>query len=249
MSTPPAGWHPDPEGNQQLRYWDGQQWTSATQPMPTPQTPTPETPEQAKDRKRQLIAIGIIIAAVASIAIFKSIDFSSDDTETAAAETTTTQATPTTTSRLTTTATIAATTPRTTTSAAPTSTTLPVAAQTSKPLPTTCKVPAQSVIDQIDASFIEADRHLEDVYMVYGRKDVAYIGANIMDSAGTRVSSADIWAQSDGMLFSLSSDARRRTALPDGRKLLDISAGDEFGSAVSDCIMVSVINRNVTGGN
>lgn len=249
MSTPPAGWHPDPEGNQQLRYWDGQQWTSATQPMPDSQTPAPETPDQAKDRKRQLIAIGIIIAAVASIAIFKSIDFSSDDTETAAAETTTTQPTPTTTSRLTTTTTIAATTPRATTSAVPTSTTLPVAAQTSKPLPTTCKVPAQSVIDQIDASFIEADRHLEDVYMVYGRKDVAYIGANIMDSAGTRVSSADIWAQSDGMLFSLSSDARRRTALPDGRKLLDISAGDEFGSAVSDCIMVSVINRNVTGGN
>lgn len=247
MSTPPAGWHPDPEDNKQLRYWDGQQWTSATQPMPAAQTPTLETPEQKKDRKRQLVAIGIIIAAVASIAIFKSIDFSSDDTETAAAETTTTQAARTTTTARTTTA-GAATTPLTT-SAVPTSTTLPVAAQTSKPLPAVCKTPEQSIIDQIDASFIEADRHLEDVFMVYGRKDVAYIGANIMDSAGTRVSSADIWAQSDGMLFSLSSDARRRTALPDGRKLLDISAGDEFGSAVSDCIMVSVINRNVTGGN
>ena len=91
MSTPPAGWHPDPEDNQQLRYWDGQQWTSATQPMPAAQTPTLETPEQKKDRKRHLVAIGIIIAAVASIAIFKSIDFSKDDTETAAAETTTTQ--------------------------------------------------------------------------------------------------------------------------------------------------------------
>lgn len=90
MTNPAPGWHPDPEGNQQLRYWDGQQWTSATQPMPAPQTPTPETPKQAKDRKRQLIAIGIVVAAVASIAIFKSIDSSSDDTETAAAETTTT---------------------------------------------------------------------------------------------------------------------------------------------------------------
>ena len=236
MSTPPAGWHPDPENSQRLRYWDGQQWTSATQPIPAAQTPTLETPEQKKDRKRQLVAIGIIIAAVTSIAIFKSI-----------AETTTTQAARTTTTARTTTA-VAATTPLTT-SAVPTSTTLPVAAQTSKPLPAACKTPAQSIIDQIDASFIEADRHIEDVFMVYGRKDVAYIGANIMDSAGTRVSSADIWAQSDGMLFSLSSDARRRTALPDGRKLLDISAGDEFGSAVSDCIMVSVINRNVTGGN
>lgn len=94
MNTPPAGWHPDPEDNKQLRYWDGQQWTSATQPMPTPQ-PTelpPETPEAAKKRKQQLIAAGVIIAVIASIAIFNSIDFGKGDTETAAAETTTTQA-------------------------------------------------------------------------------------------------------------------------------------------------------------
>lgn len=103
MTTPPPGWHPDPEGNQQLRYWDGQQWTSATQPMPAAQTPTPETPEQAKDRKRQLIAIGIIIAAVAGIAIFKSIDFSKDDENTVAEKTTTSAAAPTTTTRTTTT--------------------------------------------------------------------------------------------------------------------------------------------------
>ena len=24
---PPAGWHPDPQGQAALRYWDGQQWT------------------------------------------------------------------------------------------------------------------------------------------------------------------------------------------------------------------------------
>ncbi len=119
MTTPSPGWHPDPEGNQQLRYWDGQQWTSATQPMPAAQAPTPETPEQAKDRKRQLIAIGIIVAAVASIAIFKSIDFSSDDTGTAAAETTTTHAATTTTTTVRPTTTTA----RTTVAAAPPATT------------------------------------------------------------------------------------------------------------------------------
>lgn len=27
-SGPPAGWHPDPHGRYQLRYWDGQTWTS-----------------------------------------------------------------------------------------------------------------------------------------------------------------------------------------------------------------------------
>lgn len=123
MSTPPAGWHPDPEDNKQLRYWDGQQWTSATQPMPAAQTPTLETPEQKKDRKRQLVAIGIIIAAVASIAIFKSIDFSKDDTETEAAETTTTQPTqPSTTRPTTVRTTIAASPPAVTTSRSPVTT-------------------------------------------------------------------------------------------------------------------------------
>lgn len=123
MSTPPAGWHPDPENSQRLRYWDGQQWTSATQPMPAAQTPTLETPEQKKDRKRQLVAIGIIIAAVASIAIFKSIDFSKDDTETAAAETTTTQPTqPSTTRPTTARTTIAASPPAVTTSRSPVTT-------------------------------------------------------------------------------------------------------------------------------
>lgn len=123
MSTPPAGWHPDPEDNKQLRYWDGQQWTSATQPMPAAQTPTLETPEQKKDRKRQLVAIGIIIAAVASIAIFKSIDFSKDDTETAASETTTTQPTqPSTTRPTTARTTIAASPPAVTTSRSPVTT-------------------------------------------------------------------------------------------------------------------------------
>lgn len=84
--------------------------------------------------------------------------------------------------------------------------------------------------------------------MVYGAKDVAYIGANIMAADGHRASSADIWADKGGLLFSLSGDARRRTSIPDGRHLLDISAGDEYGQEVSECIQTAVINRNSTGG-
>ncbi|ROZ52979.1 DUF2510 domain-containing protein [Rhodococcus sp. WS1] len=322
--TNPAGWHPDPEGNNQLRYWDGQQWTSATQPMPeaAPQSepPSPETPEAAQKRKRtNLIAAGIAGVVIVGFLGYALVGNGGDDKETAAAETTTSRAAQTTAptdsvadkkaaraacdqaiidkwnpsidpsvfafqslqsgDNVTVTGAIDTSSgsdkvryeftctakrsgiiftaqiteskvaPVTTTVAPTTTITLPVAAQTSKPPPSTCKVPARSVIDQIDASFIEADQHLKVVFMVYGRKDVAYIGANIMNSAGDRVSSADVWAQSDGMIFSLSSDARRRTAFPDGRQLLDINAGDQYGSAVSDCIMISVINRNVTGGN
>lgn len=30
VAGPPAGWHPDPQGQAALRYWDGQQWTEHT---------------------------------------------------------------------------------------------------------------------------------------------------------------------------------------------------------------------------
>lgn len=41
----PAGWYPDPYGEPQLRWWDGNQWTDAThaqerQPQPQPQQPS-----------------------------------------------------------------------------------------------------------------------------------------------------------------------------------------------------------------
>lgn len=45
---PPAGWYPDPNGPQVLRWWDGRQWGPQTQPMPTagqePQRPDPDPP-------------------------------------------------------------------------------------------------------------------------------------------------------------------------------------------------------------
>lgn len=44
MTQPPgSGWFSDPEGvPNQLRWWDGRQWTSATQPTPVSVTPGPE---------------------------------------------------------------------------------------------------------------------------------------------------------------------------------------------------------------
>ena len=43
-STQGAGWHPDPSGQHELRYWDGETWTDhvsdegqqATDPIPPP---------------------------------------------------------------------------------------------------------------------------------------------------------------------------------------------------------------------
>ena len=48
MSTPPAGWYPDPAMAQTQRYWDGQQWTSAVAPLngaPAPSDHGPATVE------------------------------------------------------------------------------------------------------------------------------------------------------------------------------------------------------------
>ncbi|WP_019204603.1 hypothetical protein [Tsukamurella sp. 1534] len=69
-----------------------------------------------------------------------------------------------------------------------------------------------------------------------------YIGANIM--RGTeRISSADVWVFHNGSPFSLSSDARSRSSIIDGRKLR-LSAGDPAGSKVQDCVVAQLRKDN-----
>ena len=48
MSTTAPGWYPDPGSPAQLRWWDGTQWTAATQPVtPAPEASNPFTPYRA----------------------------------------------------------------------------------------------------------------------------------------------------------------------------------------------------------
>lgn len=44
-SAPPAGWHPDPQGAPQQRYWDGTRWTEHTAPTHAPAAATAD-PQQ-----------------------------------------------------------------------------------------------------------------------------------------------------------------------------------------------------------
>ncbi|MBY6385507.1 DUF732 domain-containing protein [Rhodococcus erythropolis] len=122
MTTPGPGWHPDPEGNQQLRYWDGQQWTSATQPPPQPTLPPappePIDPEKlAKDRKGALIGAGVVAVLIAAYFGVNALANRKDDAETVAAETTTSEAAATTTTTVR--PTVAAAPPATTSSRVP----------------------------------------------------------------------------------------------------------------------------------
>ncbi|MBW5421817.1 DUF2510 domain-containing protein [Streptomyces sp. BG9H] len=51
-SNTPAGWYPDPQGNaQQLRWWDGSQWTQQT--SPAQQVPQQQVPQPAQAQAAQ----------------------------------------------------------------------------------------------------------------------------------------------------------------------------------------------------
>lgn len=138
MTTPGPGWHPDPEGNQQLRYWDGQQWTSATQPLPQP-TPPPAPPEPidpeklAKDRKRALIGAGVVAVLIAAYFGVNALANRKDDAETVAAETTTSETAPT-----------------TTTTVRPTTTTVRTTVAAAPPVTTTSRVAATTNYNPAD---------------------------------------------------------------------------------------------------
>ena len=61
---PPAGWHPDPHGSAQLRYWDGHNWTehyapmTTTAPPPAGTSPHPTMPQQSVDATHTIAAPG-----------------------------------------------------------------------------------------------------------------------------------------------------------------------------------------------
>jgi hypothetical protein len=60
--TAPPGWHPDPTGDQRLRYWDGTAWSEYTKPAPLPAPVTQRPAEPALDVRPQATAAASVAA-------------------------------------------------------------------------------------------------------------------------------------------------------------------------------------------
>lgn len=73
----PAGWLPDPTGKQELRYWDGAQWTdhvasdgaTGTDPYVPPPVPRPpQTSNTAAAPAGRIFTPGLLVEVLAVIA-------------------------------------------------------------------------------------------------------------------------------------------------------------------------------------
>lgn len=199
-----------------LRWWDGNQWTPNRHPVQPPSAPRPPYPTPAaarsKSRRALWIALGSVFGFLFIVGIIASAvggaEPSSADDE--AAETYT---------------------PR------PTTPLPPPVTPTSTQAPIVCDVAPDALVATIAGSLNDSSLSLGPAFSVYSRRDgLTYIGANIM-RGDERESSADVWIEDDGAIYSMSGSAREYSLLPDGRDVLPVmvSAGDEFGSQVQTC--------------
>jgi hypothetical protein len=61
------------------------------------------------------------------------------------------------------------------------------------------------------------------------------VGGNIFDATGEKESSQDSWVMNSGIVYALTSDARRHTLLTDGRDVLG-DRWSEYNDAVGRCV-------------
>lgn len=88
----------------------------------------------------------------------------------------------------------------------------------------------------VDASFTGGE-HLEHAQAIDGPEDETYVAGNIFGPDGKKESSQDTWVLHGGVLYSLTSDARKRTLLPDGRDVAAVEFNwPEFTDKVNECV-------------
>lgn len=106
-----------------------------------------------------------------------------------------------------------------------------------------CDAAPARIVEMINAAFADGE-HLENAQSVRGPSGTVVVGGNIVDTAGTCVSSADSWVMSGGAIYGLSSDAWRHTLVPGGR---DLIAGNwaTYNDAVGECVIAATRTANV----
>lgn len=166
-------------------------------------------PEQKKRNLRYLAIIGVIIVAIVVVSIIVNGQSDSEEDANRGAATTTAAA------------------PVTSEAEAP-------AVQTTAAAQASCRPAPDQLTTIIASSLNDSGLSLGPAFVVSAPGGLTYVGANIM-RGDTKESSADVWVEKDGAVFALSGSAREYSLLPDGRRITDASAGDDYGIAVQNC--------------
>lgn len=246
------GWHPDPEGvPNQLRWWDGRQWTSATHPIEaTPLVSADRSPEAdpmppasvatSSRRRTGLVAAGvvgaIVVAGVTAAAVGGRdagdvVDAASSTTPPTA--TTSTQVSATTLPQRPSTSHAHAPAVTTTTRPAP-----PLPAPAKSATGAGCEEADPDILSTIEGSLTEGRtiREVAAVSTLHDGIEYIYTAGNVYKADGTRSVSGVVWVTPGLGVMGLSGNSRTVSTLPFGRGILDVSAGDEFGTKVQDCV-------------
>ena len=229
--TPPPGWHPDPDGSNQLRWWDGQQWTDQYQPSPV-STSAGEKVSMGRGKKiaigAAVVFVGLIIVGLIGNALSPDKDKGKAAENAAASSSTTTKstsATPTATPQVV--VPTATPTPANTTSSAPRPT------RPTTPKPPGCEAAPEQYLTAINGAF-------EDGYSLintsaYQAGDTLYIAGEIAKANGDIRSRDDVFAVKDNVITPVTSTARHESTLPDLRRVLDVSVLDGGAQRAMDC--------------
>lgn len=72
MTTPPAGWYPDPNGTPYERYWDGAAWSDQLRSN-APQAPAPAPPPEpaagSRGRRRIFVVGGVMAVVLVAVGV------------------------------------------------------------------------------------------------------------------------------------------------------------------------------------
>lgn len=119
---------------------------------------------------------------------------------------------------------------------------------TAQPEPLACHEAPSVIVETINAAFTNGE-HLEHAQSVNGSHAETYVGGNIVDAGGTELSTQDSWVLSNGVVYALTSDARRHTTLPDGRDLKTHEFDwTDYNDGVGKCVGDAARAANRAGG-